>query len=70
MGTTPDHPSRGKNEGEAPVEARDPPPATLAPLSEVFAEIMATVPDEELARLPPDWSENHDHYLYGAPRKQ
>lgn len=31
--------------------------------------IMRRVPKEELDRIPPDLSENLDHYLYGSPRK-
>ncbi len=40
------------------------------PIWEVIAEISSQVPDEEWAKLPPDGAENHDHYLYGAPKKQ
>jgi len=27
------------------------------------------IPDEVWDRMPSDGSENHDHYLYGAPKK-
>lgn len=40
------------------------------PIWEVIAEISSRVPDEEWAKLPSDGAENHDHYLYGAPKKQ
>ena len=40
------------------------------PIWEVIAEISSQVPDEEWAKLPADGAENHDHYLYGAPKKQ
>jgi len=40
------------------------------PIWEVIAEISSQVPDEEWAKLPTDGAENHDHYLYGAPKKQ
>ncbi len=40
------------------------------PIWEVIAEISSQVPDEEWAKLPVDGAENHDHYLYGAPKKQ
>jgi len=40
------------------------------PIWEVLAEISSNVPDEEWAKLPSDGAENHDHYLYGAPKKQ
>lgn len=36
---------------------------------ERMIEISAQVPDEEWAKLPSDGSVNHDHYLYGAPKK-
>ncbi len=36
---------------------------------EVIREITADVPDEEWAKLPTDGAEQHDHYLYGTPKK-
>ena len=36
------------------------------PIHKVFAEIAATVPPEELAKLPIDAAANHDGYLYGS----
>ncbi|MGI9037150.1 MAG: hypothetical protein ACR2GD_14075 [Pyrinomonadaceae bacterium] len=39
------------------------------PIWEVIAEISSQVPDEEWAKLPADGAENHDRYLYGAPKK-
>jgi len=35
---------------------------------EVIEGISRSVPDEEWAKIPPDLSKNHDHYLYGAPK--
>jgi hypothetical protein len=48
------------------------PPGMVAckPIWEEIVELMRDVPAEELAKLPPDASENLDHYLYGAPKKQ
>ena len=40
------------------------------PIWEVISEISSQVSDEEWAKLPIDGAENHDHYLYGAPKKQ
>jgi hypothetical protein len=40
------------------------------PIWEVIAEISASVPDEEWAKLPADGAKNLDHYLYGAPKKE
>jgi hypothetical protein len=32
-------------------------------------DIWAEVPDEELGKLPRDLAAQHDHYLYGLPKK-
>jgi hypothetical protein len=39
------------------------------PIWEVIREISAKVPDEEWGKLPTDGAEQHDHYLYGSPKK-
>ena len=39
------------------------------PIWERIIEVSAEIPDEEWAKLPSDGSVNHDHYLYGAPKK-
>ncbi len=36
---------------------------------EDIREIAADVPDEVWERLPRDGAEQHDHYLYGSPKK-
>jgi hypothetical protein len=38
-------------------------------ISEIMAEIMADVPPEEFAKLPKDGASEHDHYLYGHPKR-
>lgn len=40
------------------------------PIWEIFAELSAQVPAEEWSKLPPDGAEQHDHYLYGVPKKK
>src|SRR5438045_7195332 len=40
------------------------------PIWEVLIERAQQVPEEELDKIPHDGSINHDHYLYGAPKKQ
>lgn len=42
---------------------------TARPIGEIIDEISKDVPDEEWAKLPSDLSENHDHYLYGVPKR-
>ena len=39
-------------------------------ISEVISELMADMPPEELARLPKDGASEHDHYIYGWPKRQ
>ena len=45
------------------------PSCTHKPIWEEFAEIAAGVPDEEWAKLPRDGAEQHDHYIYGTPKR-
>jgi hypothetical protein len=57
------------------ADAPEPPSApeietTITPIWEVITELMQDIPEEELQRLPPDLSENLDHYLYGTPKRQ
>ena len=39
------------------------------PLSAVFGEIWADMPDEVRAKLPSDGADQHDHYIYGTPKR-
>jgi len=41
----------------------------VRPLWEIAEEISAQVPIEEWEKLPADGAEQHDHYLYGSPKK-
>ena len=43
------------------------PPAK--PIWERILERSAAVPDEEWDKLPADLAEQHDHYLYGTPKR-
>ena len=43
--------------------------ATTRPIAEVLAEIAATIPAAELAKLPPDFTDQLDHYVYGTPKR-
>jgi hypothetical protein len=42
---------------------------TVRPLWEIAEEISGQVPLEEWERLPADGAEQHDHYLYGSPKR-
>jgi hypothetical protein len=41
----------------------------VRPLWQIAEEISARVPLEEWEKLPADGAEQHDHYLYGSPKK-
>ena len=40
------------------------------PIWEVIEERVSKLSAETLEKLPIDGAENHDHYLYGAPKKK
>ncbi len=47
-------------------------PASGSPrrhISEVIREIMSDVPLEDFESLPRDGASEHDHYLYGSPKR-
>ena len=39
------------------------------PISAIFEDLSNEISLEEWNELPTDGAENHDHYLYGAPKK-
>jgi Arc/MetJ-type ribon-helix-helix transcriptional regulator len=39
------------------------------PIWEVAAELRRTVPPEEWAKLPVDGAAQHNHYIYGTPKR-
>ncbi len=41
----------------------------LERLGELADDLLRDVPREVIAQLPVDGAENHDHYLYGARKK-
>jgi hypothetical protein len=45
------------------------PESTHRPISEIFEELSSQIPFEEWAELPRDGAEQHDHYLYGSPKR-
>lgn len=59
------------------VEERDNPVPHIAvrgetsakPIWEIIEELSAQVPEEDWRSVPTDGAEQHDHYLYGAPKR-
>lgn len=43
--------------------------ASVRPIAEIFEELSSQIPLEEWAELPTDGAEQHDHYLYGSPKR-
>jgi len=54
-----------QNEAEPVPRAEAPAPFWVA-----FTELFHALPDEVFERLPKDGASEHDHYLYGAPRRR
>lgn len=59
---------------QAPAAAGKPAASEAAatahkPIWEEIEEITASVPDEEFLKLPVDGAEQHDHYIYGLPKR-
>lgn len=46
------------------------PPADQQTIWQKIDELMAEVPDEEWEKVPTDGSYQHDHYLYGTPKRE
>jgi hypothetical protein len=44
-------------------------PETRKPLAVRIREIWADMPPEVRAKLPADGASQHDHYIYGVPRR-
>jgi hypothetical protein len=54
----------------AQVPSPIPAPApTTKPLWEIAADLLKDVPQEVLDRLPTDGAAQHDHYIYGTPKR-
>lgn len=51
------------------VERLETPVPPRRTLGEIADELLKDVPREVIEQLPVDGAENHDHYLYGAPKK-
>jgi plasmid stability protein len=45
------------------------PPTVNVPLSARIREIWADMPEEVRAKLPADGADQHDHYIYGVPKR-
>jgi hypothetical protein len=61
------HPGHGGHAKQAaPVPVA---PPRKKHIWEIATELVAEIPEEDLARLPVDGAAQHDHYIYGTPKR-
>ena len=53
---------------DVPVQPEEP-KLEPRPIRELILDNMKDVPPEEFAKLPKDGASEHDHYLYGHPKR-
>jgi hypothetical protein len=59
----------GDPHGSTEANAAPQPHEAQKPIWEIAEELFGDIPDEELERLPPDGATQHDHYIYGLPKR-
>ncbi len=52
-----------------PAEENSVAASATRPIAEILTDIAATIPAAELAKLPPDFTDQLDHYVYGTPKQ-
>ena len=61
--------ANGKANGSNEEEPAVPPQESRKPIWEIAEELFEEIPEEELKQLPPDGAAQHDHYIYGLPKR-
>jgi putative addiction module CopG family antidote len=56
-----------KRQERGPVQQKI--PNGTMPIGEIIDELMSDMPNDVLDRLPVDGAEQHDHYIYGLPKR-
>ena len=56
-------------EEKSSVPAAPAPAEAKKPLAARIREIWADIPDDVRAQLPTDGASQHDHYIYGVPKR-
>jgi hypothetical protein len=54
----------------ATKETQTPPQPGRRHISEIIRENMSRVPPEIMATMPTDGASQHDHYIYGWPKRE
>jgi Arc/MetJ-type ribon-helix-helix transcriptional regulator len=60
---------QGQTVPDSPAAPQEEPVAGHKPIWEVADELGKSIPAEEWARLPVDGASEHDHYIYGTPKR-
>ena len=45
-------------------------PSKRMTLTDKILALAATIPHDEMAKFPRDGAEQHDHYIYGTPKRR
>ncbi len=61
--------ARANGHGGKTTESAQPTETAHKPIWEVFADT-EDIPEEEWDKLPTDLATQHDHYIYGTPKRQ
>jgi hypothetical protein len=61
--------SQGQTVPQTPDAAKEAAAQQAKPVWEEILEMTADVPDEVWDKLPADLAEQHDHYIYGTPKR-
>jgi hypothetical protein len=67
------HPLYGERNGDKAKEPQQSPVQPDADAPQPIWEVFSTtedIPDEEWEKLPTDLTTQHDHYIYGTPKRQ
>ncbi len=52
------------------LPADESPQTNDRPIWEIIDDLVKDIPEEELQKLPTDGAEQHDHYIYGTPKRK
>src|SRR5262249_33862822 len=61
---------RREGQPATPVGSQPTTPPAHKPIWEVADELRRCIPAEEWAKLPVDGASQHDHYIYGTPKRR
>jgi hypothetical protein len=58
-----------EHHAKSPLDEQPEHRSKIRSIRDIIAENMKDVPPEEFAKLPKDGADEHDHYLYGSPKR-